>query len=320
LIFPWPGYIGIVGEHVRRAKNTSDTQHPVMSLRSTSREFPCGATLVVAFLLSATSFALTPSPENKTPGSAGFVIELAAQEADVLQAVKSVAEDPIIRGTYIYDKEQTLTGATPAESSAYFGRSKESGHVFYKVLTGAVAPRHFKDSNDRGTITIQYVVQGNGARTRLRIDAVFVQEGRHHAHASDGTVETSEFEEIQDRLGKIRLTEQHAAEILARQQEELMKATSVREWQGEQAKLDGAKSSVRTLEQRVDSLRHDVELRTKDEGAELKSAPFHSSAKLRSLSAGTEVLILVITPYWYGVETKDAQRGWLRRDQLVPLP
>jgi hypothetical protein len=291
-----------------------------MSLRLTFREFHYGVTLVVAFLLSATSFARTPSPDHTPPGSAGFVIELAAQEADVLQAVQGVAEDPIIRGTYIYEKEQTLTGATPAESSAYFGPLKEPGHVFYKVLTDAVAPRHFKDSNDKGTITIQYVVQGNGARTRLRIDAVFVQEGRHNAHASDGTVEASEFDEIQDRLGKIRLTKKHAAEALQRQQEELMKATSLREWQGEQAKLDTAKSSVRTLEQRVDSLRHDVELRTKEEGTELKSAPFHSSAKLRSLSAGTEVLVLVITPYWYGVETKDAQRGWLRRDQLVPLP
>ena len=291
-----------------------------MGERLTFRGFHCGATLVVAFLLVATSFAATPVAESKTPASAGLVIELAATEADVLEAVKAVAADPILRGTYVYDKEQTLTGAMPADSSVYFEPWKEPGHVFYKVLTGAVAPRHFKDSNDMGTITVQYVVQGAGTRTRLRIDAVFVEQGRHNAHASDGPVETSEFAEIQDRVGKIQLTEQHTAEILAKQQGEVIKATLLREEQAEQARLDNASSSVRTLEQRVISLRHEVERRTKEEGTELKSAPFHSSAKLRSLSAGTEVLILVITPYWYGVETKDAQRGWLRRDQVVPLP
>ena len=291
-----------------------------MSKRLTFRNFQGGATLVVACLLVATSSGATSVPESKAPGSGGLVIELVATEADVLEAVKAVAADPILRGTYIYDKEQTLTGAMPADSSADFEPWTEPGHVFYKVLRGAVAPRHFKDSNDMGTITVRYVIQGEGARTRLRIDAVFAQQGRPHAHASDGTVETSEFGEIQDRLGKIQWTERHTAEILAAQQEEAMKGTLLREKQGERTRLDNASSSVRTLEQRVISLRHDVELRTKDDGTELKSAPFHSSAKLRSLPAGTEVLILVITPYWYGVETKDAQRGWLRRDQVVPLP
>jgi len=39
---------------------------------------------------------------------------------------------------------------------------------------------------------------------------------------------------------------------------------------------------------------------------------------LKSLEAGVEVLILISTPYWYGVETHDGQHGWLRRDQLEP--
>jgi hypothetical protein len=290
-------------------------------IRSALRGSHYPATLLVVVLLAPISVARPPYlPDDKALGSASFLTELPSAEADVLRVVKSVAEDSIIRGTYVYDKEQTLTGAIPAESSAYFGQWTEPGHVFYKVLRGAVAPRHFKNSNDMGTITVRYVVQGNDAHTRLRIDAVFVEDGRRSPHASDGSVESSEFKEIQDRLRIVQSTEQQEAETARRHQEELVRATVLREWQDEQVKLDLAKSSLKNLEQRVDDLRHNVELRTKDDGTELKSAPFHSAAKLQSLAAGTEVLILIITPHWYGVETTDGHRGWLRHDQLVSLP
>jgi hypothetical protein len=55
-------------------------------------------------------------------------------------------------------------------------------------------------------------------------------------------------------------------------------------------------------------------------GAALKSAPYHSASTMKSLDANAEVLILITTPYWYGVETHDGDHGWLRRDQLEPLP
>jgi len=40
------------------------------------------------------------------------------------------------------------------------------------------------------------------SRTHLRIDAVFVEDGHRKADISDGTFESSEFKEIQDRVGK----------------------------------------------------------------------------------------------------------------------
>ncbi|HEX2713047.1 MAG TPA: hypothetical protein VHM88_12680 [Candidatus Acidoferrales bacterium] len=281
----------------------------------------CGIVLSI-LLLGAISGAPAPLPDGKAPESADFTIELAAPEADVLRVVKSVAEDPTVRGTFVFEKEKKITGATPAESSPYFGPWQEPGHAFYKVLTGALAPRHFKDSNDIGTITVRYVVQGvNEGRTSLRIRAVFVEEGRRKVHASDGTVETSEFKEIQDRLREIQLAERRRAEALRKQQEEeAAKAVLLREREEEAAKLLAAESSVRNLEQRIRDLRHDVEVRVRAEGAELKSAPFRSAAKLQSLEAGTEVAVLIVTPYWYGVETPDGRRGWLRHDQVEPLP
>jgi hypothetical protein len=52
----------------------------------------------------------------------------------------------------------------------------------------------------------------------------------------------------------------------------------------------------------------------------LKSAPFNRSAKLSSLPGHSELLVEIITDYWYGVETIEGHRGWVRQDQVEPLP
>jgi hypothetical protein len=61
-------------------------------------------------------------------------------------------------------------------------------------------------------------------------------------------------------------------------------------------------------------------MRVKAPGASLKSAPFHSAADVAQLTAYTAVLIVIVTPRWYGVETPGGQRGWLPLDQMEPLP
>jgi hypothetical protein len=209
-----------------------------------------------------------------------------------------------------------------ANSSAYFGPWKGPGHVFYKVLTGALAPRHFKDSSDLGTITVRYIVQSRGkSRTHLRIDAVFVQVGSHKAANSDGTVESSEFKEIQDRLRQIQSSNQETADLLKKRQEEDEKAAALlRERQDETARMEGAESSLKSLDLRYLELRRKVVVKIKSENTELKSAPFHSATKVESLRAGAELVILIVTPSWLGVETADSHRGWLRQDQVETIP
>jgi len=75
-----------------------------------------------------------------------------------------------------------------------------------------------------------------------------------------------------------------------------------------------------TLELHVQDLRHRVERLVKAPGAPLKSAPFHTASTLSALPTGTEVLILISTQYWYGVETREGQHGWISRDEVEPLP
>jgi hypothetical protein len=79
-------------------------------------------------------------------------------------------------------------------------------------------------------------------------------------------------------------------------------------------------TSVDELRKQVDSLRRQVELRVKDTGATLKSAPFQGATTIVSLPPSSEVLIVVLTSYWYGVETTDGHHGWIHHSQLEALP
>jgi hypothetical protein len=258
---------------------------------------------------------------HKLQGTEGFAIDLKASEEDVVQAVQNVADDTIIHGTWIYARETNLTEAESDTSSAYYGAWQGSGRAFYKVRRGALSPKHFKDAADMGTITVRYVVQAVSAnRTHLQIDAVFVEDASRKVHASDITVETSEFAEINAHILKIHKEQQQTAELVKQRQQadEARAAAKLRDQ--ELARLNSAESSLRDLQSHAHELRHAIEVKVKNPNTELKAAPFQRSAKLQSLTAGTQVIIEIITPYWYGVETDQGQRGWLRQDQVEPLP
>jgi hypothetical protein len=278
------------------------------------------------FSLLILALVLSPAGAGRSAGqksveSEGFAIDVKASEEDVVKAVQLVTEDTIIHGTWVYARETNLTEAEPDTSSAFYGTWKGPGHVFYKVRRGALSPKHFKDSADMGTITVRYIVQGVAPnRTHLQIDAVFVEDASRKVHPSDTTVETSEFAEVNARILKIQREEQQTAELVKlRQKEDEARAVSKLRDQ-ELARLNSAESSLRDLEARAHELRHDVEVRVKNPNTELKAAPFEHAAKLQNLVANTQVVIEIITPYWYGVETDQGQRGWLRQDQVEPLP
>ena len=254
--------------------------------------------------------------------SPGLTTEFSASLDDVLQALQEVLHDQIIHGTYMYDKQQTLNGAAAVDSTPLFEPWHGDGKVFYKIRTQVIAPRHFRDSADQGTIAVRYIVTSvSSERTRLRVDAVFVENARHGTHPSDGTVESSESKIIQEGVQAILNARQEAAENRRRAESiDLAKQTIVRQREDETSRLSAAKSSEQDLEQRIKTLRHQIEMRIKAPGASLKSAPFRSASDVAALSAFADVLIVIVTPRWYGVETPDGQRGWLSRDQLEPLP
>ncbi len=279
-------------------------------------KFLCVASISVALL-----FGPVRSHADQLPG-AGFASELLAPESEVLLAVHEVLEDHIIHGTRVFEHEPTLTGAEEAPSTPLFPAWRGGGKVFYKIRSDVIAPRHFRESTDLGTIAVRYVIVSlNGQRTRVQIDAVFVESAHRAVHSSDGTVESNEFKAIQEHLQAIQFGEQQASDMKRRRDSaDLVKQTILRKREDETTLLASTQTSVKELEERLKDLRHDVERRVKPPGTDLKAAPFRSSAKVLTLPAFTEVVIVIVTPHWYGVQTPNGQSGWIPIEQLDPLP
>jgi hypothetical protein len=134
---------------------------------------------------------------TRNTGIASFSIDLDKPFSEVLAIVDEVAHSGSIKGTFEYRGDEQLGGALFTEKSSLFPPWSEPGKVFYKVRAKALSPSHFLNSNDVGTVAVRYVVQEHGPNTtRLFIDAVFIENARHHGHPSDGYVETCEFGEI----------------------------------------------------------------------------------------------------------------------------
>src|SRR5260370_33767885 len=122
--------------------------------------------------------------------SPGLAAEFAASNDDVLQALNEVLEDQTIHGTYIFDIDPILPGPVSVTSTPLFESWQGPGQVFYKIRKDAIARRHFLESGDQGTIAVRYVITSiSPERTRIRVDAVYVENTHRRVHASDGTVE-----------------------------------------------------------------------------------------------------------------------------------
>jgi hypothetical protein len=266
----------------------------------------------------------------------GLIVNVPAPEAEVVQAVEEVVQNGIIRGSREYNKDDYISGAKQANESHLFPAWTGGGKVFYKVRLHALDPRNFKDSGDVGTLAVRYIVTSqDDESTILRIDAVFAEDFRHTVHPSSGSVEGSEYSDIHDHIQAIELMKRQTANAEKEKQEgarkrflgtitdqKLAVTSPLADSQSVDAppQAAGTTSSAQSLERRVQDLRRQVERLVRAPGAPLKSAPFHTATTLQSVPTGTEVLIVISTTYWYGVETHDGQHGWMLRTELEELP
>jgi hypothetical protein len=252
----------------------------------------------------------------------GLVRELNGSMDEVRQAVLNAQRDHIIHGTKVFDREPILTGAEAADSSPLFEPWQGPGEVYFKIRPNSIAPRHFVATADLGTIAVRYVITPIDAdRTRVKVDAVYVEAARKTVHASDGTVEKEEMKEVKDSLESMQQAALDAADARRRTQSaELVRQSYLRQREDESTRLASLEENEKTLELEITSVRHEVERRVKAPGADLKAAPFHSAANLKTLSAFTEVVVLIVTPHWLGIETPEGQRGWLAVEELESLP
>lgn len=331
------------------ARNSSTAEAGFSRGRRSAAAWPGPPTglLPLLLLLLLAPLPLAGRDKGKLPYGEGLIVNIPAPENEVEQVVQDIAQNGVIRGTKEYNRDEYVSGAKAATSSKVFPAWTEGGKVFYKVREHAIDPRNFKDSGDVGTLVVRYVLQPQGDKnTVLRIDALFEEDFRHTVHQSDGSVEGAEYKDIHDHIEAIEVMKKQTAETEAERREQLLKKQNLAtqtyapvDTPQQSEPIQSAPPAVRvtvdsqpdaaaaapspsqaqpgqTLEEHVKALRRQVERLVKAPGAPLKSAPFHTASTLQSLTTGTEVLILISTPYWYGVETHKGQHGWILRDDL----
>jgi hypothetical protein len=313
--------------------------------------FPCAASLLLITLLA---LPLRAREKNAVQYGVGLIVNVPSPVDEVTAAVSDVAGNGIIRGTKEYSKDEYISGAVTATSTPLFPAWKDPGKAFYKVRKAALNPWNFKDSADVGTIAVRYIVQPQGEKNSIvRIDALYMEDWRRTVHPSNGSVESAEYKDIQDHLTQMELVKKETADALQAKQEhiaqkefdlssntELLSTPSASNLestsrvdvetgqtpQPKQSAFAQSQASIlaldpnETIDQRATRLRRELERIVKQPGAPLKSAPFHSATTVRKLAPGTEVLVVVLSTYWLGVETHEGDHGWIRRDELELLP
>jgi hypothetical protein len=239
----------------------------------------------------------------------------------VWKVVQAASDDGIVRGTSEYKGTAELYGAGSAKNSDAIKKPPPPGSVIYKVRTETIAPEHFENSNDQGTVVIRYVVQSLGPKsTRITIDSVFVENSHHHTHLSDGTVENAEFLAISDNLKS--LEEEQAKKVrdaaFAKQQEKLEGLQSTLE--DEERQLKAVTAKEKDLQRKVQQIDGGVQGRVKTTSAEVKVQPYTAAKTLQSVSGGDTVTILWQTRSWYQVQTSSGTTGWIYALLVEPLP
>ncbi|MFZ0295322.1 MAG: hypothetical protein WAL52_17055 [Candidatus Sulfotelmatobacter sp.] len=285
-----------------------------------------------------------PLPESEVEQ----VVEEVAQDG-VIRGTKEYNKDEFVAGAKAADSSHVFPAWEQGGRVIYKVRTealdprnfKDSGDVGTLVVRYVVSPQGKKN-------------------TVLRIDALFEEDFRRVVHQSNGSVETAEYKDIREHLDSIEVMKAQNVEALRERQEMLAKKQNlaVRKdaadtpvaqapVQSVPQAVESSSSNVesgsdnavqapppvaseaamavpapvgQTLEQQIKDVKKQVERLVKQPGAPLKSAPFHTAGTLQLLTPGTEVLILISTPYWYGIETHEGQHGWMERDQLELLP
>jgi hypothetical protein len=266
-----------------------------------------------------------------------FTIDVEQPFGQVVTVVEDNARSSVIKGTFEYAGDDQLTGAQFEENSRLFPTWPGAGKVFYKVRNKTLAPKHFINSNDVGTVAVRYVVQDNGARaTRLVIDAVFVENGGHHGHPSDGYVETCEFAEIGKRLKErdLEQTMRGSGHSYSPSRESSSQPDQARDDRADagatgdlgraisdqEYRLAADTANLEQLELQVRQMRASEFVRIRAERAELKALPYAHARVVVALKQGQEVTVLARSTYWYRVRSEDGQEGWLSHAAVETRP
>jgi hypothetical protein len=234
--------------------------------------------------------------------------------------VQEVSQDAVIRGTWQYRGTTELDAATASQTAPGFVPWKGQGVVLYKVRLGALAPQHFYESGDQGTVAVRYIVEPAGANlAHLRIQAVFAPEDGHGLHPSDGAVENAEFAEISRKIEDQKDQQRKQGEGAVQKQQETKTEELRVELERDRAELNVVTAQRQQLEQELRDLEKGGPGRIRTASADLKAAPYNQSKTIRLLSRDEAVTVLERTESWYRVEIGSGEQGWVYR-LMVEVP
>ena len=293
----------------------------------------------VSGVLCATSiflviFVLPAFGRTREKPAPSFTIDVDKPFDRVVTVVEDVARGGVIRGTFEYAGDEQLEGAKFSETSKLFSAWDGGGKIFYKFREKTLAPKHFIESNDVGTVAVRYVVQTVGpGSTRLTIDAVFVENGGHHPHPSDGYVETCEFAEIGKRLQEFDQpavpgsnefssskegrpgSNANAPGAASGGSDDIQRAIA-----DQKTQLSAETANLQKLEDQSRQIRTSEFVRVRAERAELKASPYSHARVIEALKQGQELTILAKSAYWLRVRSEDGQEGWLHHSAVEAQP
>ena len=278
------------------------------------RLWPVPFILCILLVLAAARFA--PARDTTHYGD-GFTIDLDESYDRVLLVVKRVVDDGVVRGTSEYKGSAEIYGAAPGTESNAFRTAPAPGTVLYKIRKDTIAPEHFYQSNDVGTLAVRYVVKALGPNsTRLNIDAIFQEDSHHHYHPSDGTVENAEFLAISDQIKDIDDKEAKDKQDALYAVEEKKMVALLAQLDQARAELKTADAKERELSKKVSAVSGGKPGRVKTATADLKAQPYNESKTVGSLSQGDAVTVLTQTRSWYRVQAAGGTQGWVYRLML----
>ena len=291
----------------------------------------------VSGVLCATSiflvvFVLPAFGRTRETAAPSFTIDVDKPFDRVVTVVEEVARGGVIRGTFEYAGDEQLEGAKFSATSKLFPAWDGGGKIFYKFRERTLAPKHFIESNDVGTVAVRYVVQNIGpSSTRLTIDSVFVENGGHHPHPSDGYVETCEFAEIGKRLKEFDQdgsssefssskegkpgTNANGPGATSNGSDDIQRAIA-----DQKAQLATETANLQNLEDQSRQIRTSEFVRVRAERAELKASPYSHARVIEALKQGQELTILAKSAYWLRVRSEDGQEGWLHHSAVEAQP
>src|ERR1700730_467 len=234
--------------------------------------------------------------------------------------VQEVSEDAVIRGTWQYRGTTELDAATSSKTAPGFVPWKGQGVVLYKVRLAALAPQHFYQSGDQGTVAVRYIVEPAGANlAHLRIQAVFAPEDGHRLHPSDGAVENAEFAEISRKLEDREDQERKQREDTVRKQQEIKTDDLRAQLERDRAELNVVTAKRQQLERELRDFEKGGPGRIRTASADLKAAPYNQSKTIRLLSRDEAVTVIERTENWYRVRIGSGEQGWVFR-LMVEVP